>query len=412
MRKRERFVTISLAALLVCAATGSFAQDNQLSIDLPNARPRFIRVPPHRSVEMTSATAAAGVDSLVRFNGRYHASGVDPNGKPQTTWYYTMVGNPPQNGGTTTFDAPVVPVSLDLLDGKGNVRYHFDPLPDVLPVLYSPLFQSSLFTSSEVPTQYVDAVQRAEFFHKAPADWHTLLQPSLKTERNMAIPKGKYFFKLKKNGACCQYVLVDVVEFENRLFPTTPKDATSPIGAAENAGDITTKDVSTFLFPNTFLYTGSPQQNCCIVGFHSYDLEPGDLGNGNREKRYVMNYSSWVGPGIFTSFEDVTALSHELAETFNDPFVASDGIHGITPWWLSPNGVCQDNLEVGDVVENLSQAEYPIAMNGRTYHPQNVALLQWFEFQHPSTALSGAYSYPNPDVITKISPPEKVNCKP
>jgi hypothetical protein len=406
------FTTISLGALLACAAVSSFAQDDQLSADLPNAQPRFIRVTPRGHRDVPSSTAGTGFDSLVHFNGRYHANGVDPSGKPQTTWYYTMVGNPPQNGGTTTFDAPLVPVSLDLLDAKGHVRYHYDPLPDVLPVLYSPLFQNFLFSSSEVPTQYEDAVQRAEFFHKAPADWHTLLDVSLKTRRNMAIPKGKYFFQLKKNGTCCRYVLVDLVEFETRLFPTVPQDTTTPIGAAENAGDITTKDVSTFLFPNTFLYIGSPAENCCIVGFHSYDFEPGDPKNGNREKRYVMNYSAWVTPGLFTSFEDVTALSHELAETFNDPFVASDGIHGITPWWLSPNGVCQDNLEVGDVVENLPQAVYPVAMNGRTYHPQNVALLQWFEFQHPSTALFGAYSYPNPKVIKKISSPEKVNCKP
>jgi hypothetical protein len=220
----------------VCTASTSFAQDNQLSVDLPNARPRFIRVTPRGHRDITAPTASTGFDSLVHFNGRYHASGVDPNGKPQTTWYYTMVGNPPQRGGTTTFDAPVVPVSLDLLDAKGKVRYHYDPLPDVMPVLYSPLFQNFFFTSSSVPTQYTDAIQRAEFFHKAPTDWHTLLEASLKTRRNMAIPKGKYFFQLKKNGACCRYVLVDLVEFENRVFPTIPQDTTTPIGAAENSG--------------------------------------------------------------------------------------------------------------------------------------------------------------------------------
>jgi hypothetical protein len=87
--------------------------------------------------------------------------------------------------------------------------------------------------------------------------------------------------------------------------------------------------------------------------------------------------------------------------------VAGDSIHGFTPWSLSPNGVCQDNLEVGDVVENLSQEVHRIAMNGRTYHPQNVAGLPWFEFQYPSTALFGAYSYPDPEVIMGISPPGK-----
>jgi hypothetical protein len=86
---RNWFTTISLAGLPVCAASSIFAQDNQLSVDLPNARPRFIRVTPHGHRDITAATASTGFDSLVHFNGRDYASGVDPNGKPQTTWYYT-----------------------------------------------------------------------------------------------------------------------------------------------------------------------------------------------------------------------------------------------------------------------------------------------------------------------------------
>ena len=42
-----------------------------------------------------------------------------------------------------------------------------------------------------------------------------------------------------------------------RLFPPTATDTTTVMGAAENAGDITTKDMSTFLFPNVFLFNGS-----------------------------------------------------------------------------------------------------------------------------------------------------------
>jgi hypothetical protein len=100
-----------------------------------------------------------------------------------------------------------------------------------------------------------------------------------------------------------------------------------------------------------------------------------------------VNYSAWISPGLFGSgFVDVTAVAHEVAETFNDPFVASDGKHNVTPWWLSPNGNCQDDLEVGDVIEGLPHATYRIKMNGMTYHPQNEALLPWFEFQSPSTA--------------------------
>ena len=207
-------------------------------------------------------------------------------------------------------------------------------------------------------------------------------------------------------------MLVDIGEFVNLLFPTVPTDTTTPIGAAENAGDITTKDISTFLFPNTYLYFNGDPNQCCVLGFHTYDVEPGDPSNGNKERRYVVNYSSWISPGLFGGgFQDVTALSHEVAETFDDPFVASDGVHGITPWWLAPNGNCQDNMESGDVIEGLPRAVYPIHIHGRTYHPQNEALLQWFEFQSPSTAIGGAYSYPNLETLTALSAPQNAGCQ-
>jgi len=125
-----------------------------------------------------------------------------------------------------------------------------------------------------------------------------------------------------------------------------------------------------------------------------------------------MDYSSWISPGLFRGgFQDVTALSHEISETYNDPLVSFDGVHNITPWWLAPNGNCQNNLETGDVIEGLPQAVFPITMNGFTYHPQNEALLQWFEFESPSSALGGAYSYPNTSTLTQLSAPQNVNCQ-
>lgn len=56
--------------------------------------------------------------------------------------------------------------------------------------------------------------------------------------------------------------------------------------AAENAGDIGTKDISTFLFPNAYLFSGN---QCCVLGFHTYDIEPGSALNGWQERRYVLN---------------------------------------------------------------------------------------------------------------------------
>jgi hypothetical protein len=279
----------------------------------------------------------------------------------------------------------------------------------VQPVLNSPVFQNASYSSSPVPTQFTDAVQRAEFAHSAKDDWHTLLSPVVKTGRTMTLIRGTYQFSLNADGTCCRFILVEENAFIEALFPATFGDTSTVIGASQAAGDITTHDLSTFLFPNTFLFEGTPS-NCCVLGFHSFDFEPiGTVGIG---QAYVMDYSSWISPGLFgAAFTDITALSHEIAETYNDPLVSFDGVHNITPWWLAPNGLCQNNLETGDVVEGLANATFPMTMNGFTYHPQNEALLQWFAFESPSSALGGVYSYPNASTLPQLSAPQNVNCQ-
>lgn len=368
----------------------------------------------------TNSSTIPGVDTIPSFSSSFRAFGYDPNGNPNHQWFYTMVGQAPDDGGTTTFNAPIIPVSLDLRNYDGTPRYvnghrlYYDATQYVRPVLKSPVFRNHRYDSSERPTQFADAIQRAEFGESAEDEWHNLLSPRVKTPRVMTLIRGTYRFALNSDGTCCQFVLVDANTFGNELFPPTyPVDDSTVIGAAELAGEMTTQDISTLLFPNTFLYVNNDPTQCCILGYHTFDFEPGIPANGNLLRFYVMNYSSWISPGLFgAAFEDVTALSHEMAEIFNDPFVAYDGVHGITPWWLSPNGNCQDNLEVGDAVEGLPNATYPIRMNGYTYHPQNVALLPWFEFRKHPHSIHGAYSYPDVTVLTALSPVEKAGCAP
>jgi len=363
-----------------------------------------------------------GIDSLPNWSSYFYYPGVDSNGFPQFTWQYTMVGNAPFSQGhdddwrgeTTWIGAPIVPVSLDLRNADGSPRFvngkrlFSDATKFVTPVLNSPLFSKTFYSSSQSQTQFTDAVQRAEFFHKADDDWHTMLRPRIATPRTMVLIRGTYAFALNADGSCCAFVLISAGTFVNALFPATETDTSTPIGAAENAGDIRTRDLSTFLFPNAFLFSGSTS-NCCVIGFHTYDLEPGGPTNGFREKRYVLDYASWVSPGIFSdpTFGDIAALSHELSEAFNDPFVNNS-----TPWWLAPNGLCQNNLETGDVIEGLPNAQFPIVLNGATWHPQNEALLQWFAGVTPSSAISHAYSYPDTNVLTSANVSQNAGCKP
>lgn len=425
---RVALVTVLFAVLSALA----FAQVQTDQVDasfLAKAKPGTLHISNAAGggiLGTRSSGSILGIDSLVNWSSYFYLPGFLsdqffglPVG-PQFTWQYTMVGHAPfgkgndsdWQGETTSINAPIVPVNLDLRNFDGSPRFvnghrlYSDATQYVTPVLKSPVFVKTFYGSSAPATQYADAIQRAEFFNRSDSDWHTLLRPLVKTPRTMTLIRGTYRFALNSDGSCCLFVLIDVNTFFSLLFPLVPTDTSTVIGAAENAGDIRTRDLSTFLFPNAYLYFNGDPTQCCVLGFHSYDLEPGGPTNGFRERRYVVNYSSWISPGLFgTAFTDITALSHEIAEAFNDPFV-----NNATPWWLAPNGVCQDNLETGDVIEGLSDATFPITMNGFTYHPQNEALVQWFASETPSSAISGAYSYPDTTVLPSASVSELPGC--
>lgn len=360
-----------------------------------------------------------GIDSVVNFLGSFTAADVDSLGNPQSNWSFAMVGNSPSRGGTTTIAAPVIPVTVQLLDANGNQA--FDPTGAALilspqnhlqKVLQSPVFDTAFYVSSNEDTQYTDAFHRTAFFNQMDQSWHTVLDADPKPGLTMRVPLGKYFYALNADGSCCLFLLIDNNEFSALLFPPTfPVDNTTIMGAAELSGAATTQSITTLLFPDTYLYQNGDPNQCCTLGFHTFDFEPGTPQNGNLPRFYVMNYSSWETRGLFApGNEDITALSHEMAETFEDPFVVFDGIHNLSPWWFSgdPNGFfqCQNDIEVGDVIEVLANAEtFGIAMRNRmVYHPQNVALLQWFEEQNPSSAFAGAYSFPDPTTLQALSP--------
>jgi hypothetical protein len=313
-----------------------------------------------------------GIDSVPNFSGVYLANGFDPSGNPKKLWLYNTVGHLPELGGTTTIRVPIIPVSLDLLAADGSLLVHVDATHDVPATLNSPLFQKTTYSSSRTPTQFTDAVQRAEYASKARSDWHTLLKPVVESGVTLEMPWGSFGYAVWSSGPQAgqiAFVLLDAGIFDKLMYPSTfawPPDTSSVMGALEASGEITTHDITTFLLPDTFQEYTSP---CCFIfaGEHDWDTEPGDASNGNLQRYFLQIDTSWFSNDLavsnVTGIQDVSALSHELTETLNDPFVGHDGVHDITPWWDS-NGQCQDLLETGDPVEVLPNADYPITMNG------------------------------------------------
>jgi len=167
-----------------------------------------------------------------------------------------------------------------------------------------------------------------------------------------------------------------------------------------NAGRFKTNTINVAIFPNTFLCSVNNTGGigaCCVLGFHTFFTDNGTP----KESRWIFAFASWTSPGVFGGgFADITALSHEISEAFNDPFV-----NNLVPAWQFPNqpGSCQDNLETGDPVEVLSNIVFPVKIGTTTFHPQTEALLQWFEQKTTSSAINGAFSYPNTKALPKAA---------
>jgi hypothetical protein len=315
------------------------------------------------------------------------------------TWHLTMVGNTPEAGVSTSIPTHIVTVSLRLQNAD-MVSFTTVPVaPFTTPTLNSPNFQVSNY-SSGAAIQFGDAIQRAEFFHKMKAGWHTILRPvAIVHSLTITVPR---FTTVSVNGFSTQVqtyltskagdgrTVVFLLDqfFNQQIFDIAVNEI--------NAGRFTTGALNVALFPNTFLFSLNNSGgigNCCVLGFHSFFTD-----TGPKESRWIFAFASWVSPGVFSGFQDVTALSHEISESLNDPFVDN-----LVPAWQYPNepGTCQDNLETGDPVEVLSNPMFSVHVSGTTYHPQTEALLQWFEQKPTSTAISSAFSYPNTKTLTR-----------
>jgi hypothetical protein len=341
-----------------------------------------------------------GLDTVPTFAGAFAGQAGPSLGK---VFPFIMVGNDPRVGGTTRIPTRVTAVSLRLLNPDGSIlaTMPFGPFEDL--VEDSPNFETSNFSSGH-HLQFGDAVQRAEFFHHMDEDWHTVLEePRFVNRVTFTIPRfvnvqfadgsiksvQAYFFGHAPNGD-------PFVELLDLLFNSLNNNQ---VVKDIVAGNFTTDAININMYPNTFLFSINTQgkvSGCCVLGFHTYFFQSGGV---TPQPRWIFNFASWISPGLFGGFQDVTALSHEISETFNDPFVNT-----ATPVWQFPgvpatSKMCQGNLETGDPVEVLKTTSIPIQLRERrevfVYHPQTEALLQWFEMGTTSDAIHGAFSYPD-----------------
>jgi hypothetical protein len=335
------------------------------------------------AVQNSAASSPLKVRSIPTFSGSFAFQG--------TTFPFTMVGRAPQKGGTTEIDTSYLAISFffdEFVDQNGN-NIVIDATANTKNLLNGPDFASFPYTTGD--TQFSDAVQRAEFFNVVNSmdesgPWHTLLEPPRQlTPITVEVPFYESLVFQLPDGAV--FAVIDV----NFL--------TSQLNTLLQTEELRVDEIPIFVTHNAIygdFFAGNPL-DCCVGGFHTA-VELGQSHNTVLLQvfAFATSLDAEISNAVFgdpTAFADVEPLSHELTETFNDPFV-----NNAVPRWANPASTpfisCSSSLETGDPVEGLPNPSFPVMIGGFLYHPQTEALLQWFSRQTPSSAIGGAYSYP------------------
>lgn len=299
-----------------------------------------------------------------------------------TAYSYTLLGTDPAAGpATTVIPAILVPIKLTISDFKVNGRpLVLDAAPVMRAVVSSPIFQASKFDSGNL--QFTDAMLHAEF-RGVPANWHLLLSPSIAPEIDVTATTKQVQVMQAKSGRYLGIV---------------------------NDGNVFGKPINTWLYKNF-----APGAHPIFVSYNSLFSGAFGFHSGVLNKAHtaleVFTYTSWLD-GVNDLFTlpspNADTLAHEEAEVVHDAFGTSVTLE----WgdWFNHNKCFQPTIEVGDAVEDapakVQNYHQKITVNGKqlVYTLQAEALLPWFLREYPSSAIHGAYSWPNETAILGPAP--------
>ncbi len=336
-------------------------------------------------------------------------------GSRNSLYTYTMVGQSPTAGGTTTIPTVLIPLPIQLNNG-GTEYYYFDPgaandlgLSDIQLIQQSPAYNSNTYPGGGgggvLPSdtgQLVDTAQRASFHGVAAASWHT----------EWGTPSVNESYYVILDYASGQWACIGGEAPPCTSFPVVNINTLSAV-----FGDILTL-LGTGVVPNTtvpmfltdFLtaYEDNAPGDCCVLGYHT--AQTGVGGSGILVwgwGTYLTHNPSNGFSNPFGGFTDMSVWAHETSELVNDPFVNTN----VAPWVDGSVSFCQGNLETGDVIEAMAagDAVYPMNVSTSggtyTYHPQNTGLLDWFTrnpYSDTATgAAAGTYSWPNTNTLNQ-----------
>jgi hypothetical protein len=361
---------------------------------------------------LTTTMGGAQALPTTRTVAHWWGSTTDPNNG--VTYGYNMVGaNPNTCTGSAcnvTIEADITPINVNI-DGLS-----FNGTAVLAATLASPQFAANNYgstTAATIPScgtgtaecrgpggvlsqtqagqqlQLQDATMRSQFDKGATSNYHVILHPNVLPTVTINVPNNQGVLLQSGRGVIFADVNISWWAAQIRNLETKADPTHLPI----------------YLTDSVLLHIGQDPLNCCVIGFHGANATGVAKGRGKTNGNAPIQtfaWASWVRPGIYArpnggsnwALQDIHALSHEVAEWADDPFV-----NNLVEPWLTPTAPqygCTNILETGDPVvaigfamgtNTYDQAPNPNGSQSADgfYHPEDEVFLPWFMRTAPNT---------------------------
>ncbi|GAB4005974.1 hypothetical protein [Nocardioides ultimimeridianus] len=405
----------SISKLLVVAATGvvviGLAPAVATAASSPAAPPPFAGDP--ASARSVVLDGGAKVLPTSRTVAHWYGHSLDPSNG--IDYSYNMVGADPNScsgsGCDVTVQVDITPVVVKI---AGQT---FDGNSVLEPTLSSPLFQNNDYGTTPaataagnfpgvpqqvrgpggalsqedagVPLQLEDATMRAQFDRTGASPYHLRLHANLLPAVTITVPQQQGTLLLSGRGVTIAALNATWWAGQINNLETTADPTHLPL----------------YLTDDVLLYTNNDVSTTGIIGFHGTGAAGLKKGYGKNQGNGAVQtfaWASYLSPGVYArpnggtywALQDIHAISHEIAEWADDPFVNNYVEPWLTP--TAPQYGCTNVLETGDPVVGIGfamgtntfrQGPNPngtVSSDGY-YHPEDEALLPWF-VRSPSNA--------------------------
>ena len=368
----------------------------------------------------TTTVGGATVLPTTRTVPHWWGSSLNPNNG--VTYGYNMVGADPNHCSgaacSVTIEVDITPIIVNV----GGLTFSGT---DVLAAtLASPVFALNPYDSTDHATagasnlprgpggalsqneggnllQLEDATMRAQFNKTGSSNYHLILNPVVQPPVVINVPANQG--TLLKSGRGVVFPSVDIGWWS------------AQINNLESKADATHLPV--YLTNNVMLFEGKSPLNCCVLGYHGTRAAGSGAGSTNSNGNATVQtfaWASWVQPGLYArpaggtdwALQDIHALSHEISEWADDPFVNNTVQPWLTP--TAPQYGCSGILETGDPVvaigfalgtNTFQQGPNPNGTQSADgyYHPEDEVFLPWFMRLAPNK-VSEPTQNPSPNI--------------